>query len=162
MVVFSPNSILVFSFLGFFLAEIAIMFFIFYKEILSFFFPDDWIYVIMIMKDTSIKTMFVKVKGKSDFVFKGGIYVWGKKGVHKKSKLNCYFYKEGVSQPIELEDLKVLYDSELLKGWKAQNIRDMLSEGRSILTDILPFVFIGVVIGFILGVVLLKSNLVAI
>lgn len=67
-------NILLILFIIFFILPIFILLIVFWKEIMMFFFPENFVKVVFLEKTGNIKVLTLNIKNKSSYEYKNGIY----------------------------------------------------------------------------------------
>lgn len=147
------------------------------KQILSFFFPQNWVNVIMLESDNNVNDWLQKKNKDLRFTFNDGYYnmfesadsivpapsgrmVKGATSVYRSGRLATFLYVEGNENPVDLRNLKVTGNPQLNKQLTKVDIGKLFVDDSTpfinVLKQLQPYLIIGGVI--LLVIIVLRGN----
>lgn len=152
----------------------------FWKDIMSFIFPDKWVSVTMLELDNNVLNWLQKKKNSLTFDFKGGTYnlfhVKYKDGIvtdnegndiktrtpinnntlYKEGRLNKFFYVEGQYNPFDYRSISVSTDTYMKNLILDAKLSDMMNVDDNFSEELIRKYGIYILIAFIITILALS------
>lgn len=153
-----------------------IIFLMFRKSILSFFFPEDWVIIEFLERDNNVKTWLQKKEKNLQFTFNNGIYNMfevvdtskediGRElstmpplnpelrvftSIYRQGRLAKLYFKEGNKDPMDYRTGQIKGDSQQAMQIEKAQLSDILNAGGGLGEEFLRkygvIIFIGLII----------------
>lgn len=142
---------------------LVVLFIVLHKEIMSFFFPNDYLKITMKEHDRKIRSWLMKKSPEKKFTFQKEIYYTidntpDKSATSYSGRLTHYFFREGNKFPVsfgETSSLKSKIDDEMLK----LQLSKMWDEPKSSIEEFLAkYWWVLVIIGLILLAIIMTRQ----
>lgn len=151
-----------------------IIFIIKHKEILSFFYPDQWLLITILELDNTVTTKLIKKTKDLKFKFKDGNYYtfhpYSKKsdnsevpefiqgsGIYKNGRLLQFFYTEGNKYPIDFRGIEKTFDSVIDEKLNRISLTDWLTVSDDDILSLIKKNIVTIIIGIIILIVLFNK-----